>query len=142
MSYPAWWNKTVTLYNRFEDGEGVVKWYRTVLPGCFVKTVPALIISGNTGTEKPQATVRIRKSENYVPSAEWLNDESKRNFGFTVQNEDIIVIGNVSDDIDEYESGKRSDDFINKYKSAGCITVKLFSVNDFGATAHYKVVGI
>lgn len=142
MSYPAWWNKTVTLYNRFEDDEGAVKWYRTVLPGCFVKTVPALILSGNTGTEKPQTTVRIRKSENYVPPAEWLNDESKRNFGFTVQNEDIIVIGNVTDDIDEYESGKRSDDFINKYKSAGCITVKSFSVNDFGALAHYKAVGI
>lgn len=142
MNYPAWWNKTVTVYNRFEDTDGLVTWYRTSLPGCFVKTVPAFSVSGDTGTEKPQTTVRIRRSEHYVSPAEWLTDESKRKAGFTIQNGDIVVIGNVSDDIDEYESGKRSDDLLNKYKSVGCITVNSFSINDFGTLAHYKAVGV
>ncbi len=142
MGYPTWWNKTVTLYNRFEDADGVVKYRRTVLSGCFVKTASALIVSGDTGKEKPQTTIRIRNSRNYVSVAEWLTDENKRNNGFTIQNGDIIVMGNVPDDIDEYESGKRSDNLINKYKSVGCITVEAYSINDFGTLAHYKVVGV
>ena len=142
MSYPAWWNKTVTIYNRFEDTDGFVTWYRTVLPGCFVKTVPVFAVSGDTSTEKPQTTVKIRKSEAYMPSAEWIKDEHERDSGFTIQNGDIIVMGNISDDIDEYESGKRSIDFICRHKMIGCITVNLFSINDFGELAHYKAVGV
>lgn len=140
MSYPAWWNKTVTIYNRYEDVGGFITWYRTVLPGCFVKNVPAFVIAGNTGAEKPQTTIKIRKSEVYIPPAEWNEDDCQRDNGFTIQNGDIIVMGNISDDINEYESGKRSDDFINKYKTIGCITVSSFSINDFGALAHYKAV--
>ena len=142
MSYPAWWNKTVTIYNRFEDKDGYVTWHKNVLSGCFVKTTPTFVVSGDVGTEKTQTIIRIRKSERYVYPVDWATDANKRKSGFTVQNGDIIVVGNISDIIDEYENGKRSDDLINKYKSAGSITVNSFSENTFGALAHYKAVGV
>ena len=63
---------------------------------------------------------------------------------FTLGTGDIIVKGAVTDEIDEYTSGKRSSDFIKKYKALqGCMEIQHFSIDTgIGRCAeHYYVTG-
>lgn len=139
MSYPKWWDKTVTLYNRCEDNTGRVQWYKRMLHGCFVKTLPSFVISQGIGTEKSQNILRLRKSNDYLSPTEWKTSILK-NVKFTLQNGDIAIIGAVSDNIDEYVSGQRSSDLMKKYPdSAFMITSAV--VNDYGFRPHYKITG-
>lgn len=141
MSYPKWWDKSVTLFNRYEDESGAAKWYKTILHGCFVKLVTNYGVSADTGNQKEISTVRIRCSNRYIPPAKWLND-GKRAYGFTLMPGDIIIPGTVNENIDEYESGLRPDDILNKYKAAGAFTVRSVTINGDGGLKHYKAEGI
>ncbi len=139
MTYPKWWDKTITIYNRYEDNTGRVEWYRKVLPGCFIKIVPSLVIAQGIGTEKSQLVIRIRKSNDYISPIEWLTSVFK-NKKYTIQNGDIVVIGAVSDNVDEYASGHRSNDLLKKYGNSALI-VRSVGLNDFGHKPHYKITG-
>ncbi len=139
MKYPDWWNREITLYNRHENTDGTVEWYKTNIPGCFVKNVPLLKLSSGIGTEGSQNIVRIRKSDDYLPPQEWMTVKYRKP-KFTLQSGDIVVIGNVSDHIDEYSAGSRSSDILQKYKS-NCFVIASVSVNDSGSLAHYKISG-
>lgn len=63
---------------------------------------------------------------------------------FTVGLGDIIVKGEVADSIDEYVSGKRSSDLLQKYKMQGCIEVQKVAINTGGGrnSPHYYVEGV
>lgn len=139
MSYPAWWNKDITLFNRYESADGAVKWYKTIISGCSVKNIQSYKISLGKGNSGSQIIVRIRKSNNYMPPEEW-NKEKHRDRFFTLKGGDIVIIGNVPDSIDEYEKGRRSSDILQKY-NARCFIIGSVSDNDFGSLAHYMISG-
>lgn len=137
------WNKTITLYNKFEDeNTGVIKWYRHTLEHCFYKVTDNTVNVGNVQLQTDDNIVRIPAQKNYLTPYKWnkLSAEEIENY-MTMQGGDLILLGDVSDDIDEYVTGKRSSDLIEKYKSLGSVFVKSVNINDFMPGAHYFVRG-
>lgn len=137
------WDKTITLYNRYEDEQtGVIKWYRHKLSNCFYKRTNNNVSVGGVRLLTDTTTVRIPAQAGYLPPYLWNNqpNDRKRN-NMTLQSGDLIFLGEVSEEIDEYTSGKRSSDLITKYKALGSVFVTSVNINDFMYGQHYLVKG-
>lgn len=145
-NFPIWWNTTVTIYNKYEDPQThVVVWFRTVVSGCFWKASGDKISVGEVVIDSKSTTCRIRKNPLFLERYEWeqLTNDKMGDY-FTLGLGDIIVKGEVTDAIDEYTSGHRSTDLLNKYKpSQRCFEIDEFS-NNTGVgrnNEHYYVRG-
>lgn len=146
-NYPSWWNITVTIYNKFEDPQTqLITWYRHVVEGCFWKYTGNKIVVGNTLLETKDIICRIRIDERFLEKHEWIaipND--KMSNYFTLSQGDIIVKGEVDDEINEYQSEQRSSDLKTKYKALqGCLEIQEWANNTGGGRGneHYYVKGI
>ena len=137
------WNRKITLYNKYEDEQtGIIKWYRHSLTDCFYKATNNTVTVGSVKLQTDDNIIRIPEQSNYLPPYKWLqlpNDE-KSNF-ITLRSDDLIFLGEVSEEIDEYTQGKRSTDIIKKYSSLGSVSIKSVNTNDFVPGAHYLVRG-
>lgn len=145
--YPVWWDTTLTIYNKFEDAQThVVRWYRTKVDGAFWKYVGDKVTVGKTVLETNNTICRIRKDSRFLPKHEWITKPNdKMNNFFTLGIGDIIVKGEVEDEIDEYVSGHRATDIEKKYKNLqGCIRVEEIAINTGPGRCneHYYVKGI
>lgn len=144
--YPQWWDRTLTVYNKFDDPQTkMVKWYRTTLTNCFWRCVEEKFIVNGTVVNANVTVCRIPKNENFMERYLWeqLSDDDRAKH-FTLSIGDMIVCGEVDDDIDEYQSGKRSTDFLTKYKRLqGCTLIGMAAINVGGGRAneHYLVRG-
>lgn len=137
------WDKTITLYNKSEDAEtGLIKWHKHRLENCFYKTTNNKINIGNVQMATGDNIIRIPEQVNYIPPHKWseLSDSEKSN-KITLQSGDLIVLDDVTEEIDEYTQGKRSSDLIAKYSVLGCVSVKSVNINNFMLGAHYLVRG-
>lgn len=137
------WDKTITLYNRYEDEQtGIIKWYRHKLGKCFYKRTNNKVRVGDVQLQSDDTIIRIPAQSGYLPPFAWndLPNDRKGN-QMTLQSGDLIFLGNVSEEIDEYTSGKRSSDLITKYKALGSVFVSSVNINDFMPGAHYLVKG-
>ncbi len=146
MPYPPWWEQTITVYNKYEDTTTrIVKWYRTVLNGCFWKHTQDKISIGETVLATDYIICRIPKNEKFLEKYQWLskpNDIMQEYF--TLGTGDIIVRGEVDEEINEYATGKRSTDFLKKYKALqGCIEISEVEINTgtMRNDEHYYVKG-
>ena len=137
------WDKTITLYNKFEEEKsGKVTWHRHRIEECFFKDSQSLSSGGNVRKKSSEGIARIPEQTDYVSPSEWLKlSEQDRAKVFTLQVGDIIISGDVSDDIDEYTKGMRSSDLIAKYISLGVLSIKTVNVNTFAPGAHYFIRG-
>lgn len=147
MTYvPPWWEKEITVYNRYEDKvSNVVTWYRRNIPNCFWAYEGNQLTVGNTVIETNTTICRIPQNKKYKERYQWesLSTDEKSKY-FTLGTGDIIILGNVSDLVDEYASGHRSTDLINKYKDLqGCIRIQNVANNTGTARCipHYLVRG-
>ena len=146
-NFPEWWDKKITIYNKYTDaGTRVVTWYKTVIdkPMCFWKEVGDKTIVGNVTVDTKSIIVRIPQSSKYATPQEWwwLTDKSTK---FTLQQDDILVLGVCEDTIDEYTSGKRSTDLLAKYRRFGGIMEIKQIANDTMSGMlfkHYLVKGL
>lgn len=144
--YPAWWDTTVTVYNKYTDPlTNAIRWYRHVIDGCFWKNVQDITLSDTAQILSNNVICRIRKDDKYLPRGKW-KDMPNDLMGayFTLGKADIIVQGEVDDVIDETVKGHRATDLIAKYKDTqDCIAVKTFSDNSGKARnmPHYYVTG-
>jgi hypothetical protein len=145
--YPEWWDTTITVYNKFENKQTqLVKWYRTTIRNCFWKYTGDKININQTILETNDIICRIPRNSKFVEHHKWIampND--KMGLYFTLSQGDIIVRGNVEDEIDEYKSGKRSTDLIEKYKELqGCMEVQKVALNigNGRCDEHYYVKGV
>ena len=145
------WDKTVTLYNKYVDSTTQkTTWYRTVIENCFWKDVNETYYVGTRGIsttgvklETKQVICRIQEDDRYLAKGAWDALEYKSEY-FTLSQGDIIVLGEVNDEIDDYTSGKRSTDLITKYKALqSCIEVDTCVNNVMTGVglAHYRVIG-
>lgn len=137
------WNKTITLYNKYEDEQtGVIRWYRHVIDRCFVKTTNNKVTVGDVQLQTKENIVRISEQSNYKPPFEWRNlpNDQKSEF-ITLQNGDLIFFGEISEEIDELMPGKRSNDIVKKYNAVGSMVINAININDFLPGAHYFVRG-
>lgn len=145
--YPEWWETTVTIFNQFKDPQTkVVTWYKTIVTGTFWDNISDKVMIGKTVLETNNIICRIRKDSRFLEKFQWVqipNDKMKEYF--TLAKGDIIVRGEVDDDINEYQAGKRSTDLIAKYKELqGCMSIEETAIN-VGAgrcNEHYYVKGI
>lgn len=146
-NYPEWWDTTLTVYNKFVDPQTqVVTWYRTVVEQCFWKDTGSKVLVGNVTLDGNYIICRIPVDERYVSPGDWRNLGPELRAGcFTLQPDDIIIKGEVSDTVDEGVSGSRATDLIKKYKKLGsCTQVNTVTDNTGGGRGdeHYSVKGI
>ena len=147
----AWWDKTITLYNKYVDPTTqVITWYRTVINNCFWKNVNETYYVGTRGIstsgvklETKSITCRIPKDDRYVDRRTWdeLTDKSKN---FTLSNGDIIILGEVDDVIDDTISGMRHTDLVSKYKKYDAsLMIDTYVINTGTGVGmeHYRIVG-
>lgn len=146
-NYPSWWNTTITIYNRYEDPQTqLVRWYKHVVEKCFWKYSGDKVTVNNVVLDTNNIICRIRVDKQFLEKHQWVlvpNDEMSNYF--TLSQGDIIVKGEVDDEIDEYQSGKRSSDLKKKYKSLqGCMEIQEWSNNTGGGRGneHYYARGI
>lgn len=145
--YPEWWDTTVTIFNKFKDPQTkVVRWYKTVVTGAFWKYVGDKITIGQTVLETNNIICRIRKDSRFLEKYQWeQKPNDQMSDYFTLGKGDIIVKGEVDDEINEYQSGHRSTDLVAKYKELqGCMSIEEIAIN-VGAgrcNEHYLVKGI
>lgn len=145
--YPEWWDTTITIYNKFKDPQTkIVIWYKTVVDNAFWKYVGDKITIGQTVLETNNIICRIRKDAKFLEKYQWekIPNDEMSNY-FTLGKGDIIVRGEVTDTINEYQNGSRSTDLIAKYKGLqGCMSIEEIAIN-VGAgrcNEHYYVKGI
>lgn len=146
-NYPSWWNTTVTIYNRYEDPQTqLVRWYRHIVEKCFWKYSGDKVTVNNVVLDTNNIICRIRVDKQFLEKHQWVlipNDEMSNYF--TLSQGDIIVKGEVDDEIDEYQSGRRSSDLKKKYKALqGCMEIQEWSNNTGGGRGneHYYARGI
>ncbi len=146
-SFPSWWDSTITVYNKHTDKQThVITWYRTVIPNCFWKYTGDKISIGKTMLETNNIICRIPIQENFKENYLWqtIPNDLKTNY-FTLNSGDIIVRGEVTDEINEYKDGKRASDIIDRYKSMqGCMQVEEMAINIGGGRCneHYYIKGV
>lgn len=145
--YPQWWDSTLTIYNKYENKvTNMITWYRTVLHGCFWKYTGNKVTINDTVLETNSTIVRIPENENFREEYEWVDIPSDEKAAyFTLGEGDIIIKGEVDDEIDEYKTGKRSSDLIKKYKALrGCMQIDGIALNvgTMRVDPHYWVRGI
>lgn len=144
--YPMWWSQTITVYNKYEDSQTqVIRWYRTVLDNCFWQNHFQRLKMGDMEVETDNVICRIPENESFREKYLWVKipNDLMSNY-FTLAQGDIIVKGNVDDEINEYQSGTRSSDLIQKYKDLGCMVVdKVNNNTGIGlGLPHYHVEGV
>lgn len=145
--YPQWWDTSVTIYNRQDDPQtDVVRWYRHNVDGAFWKHIKDKVAVGDSVLETDKIICRIRKDPAYMDKAEWVNlpNDVKPNY-FTLGQGDILIKGSIEEEINEYQSGHRSNDILEKYKALqGCFEVSMAADNTGGGRGqeHYIAEGI
>lgn len=145
--YPIWWDSDITLYNKYTDKQTqITTWHRTVLQGCFLKPAGNKISVGNTVLETNDVICRIRQSDKFRDKKDWVSTPNDlMSDYFTLSVGDIIIFGNVNDEINEYQQGRRSTDLISKYKELqGCMEIQNVA-NNTGigrCNPHYFVRGV
>ena len=144
--YPAWWNDTITIYNKFEDPlTNLITWYRHTIEGCFVKNANNVVTVGNVTLQTNNVIVRIREDENYRNYRTWITiPNDLRGDYFTLAPNDFIVFDEVTDTIDEYTRNERSNDVLSKYQKLGiAMLIDTFQENigDERVNPHYFVSG-
>ena len=140
--YPAWWCDTVTIFNRYKDPQtDIIRWYRTVLHGCFWKDTGVRVVVGDTQINTDTVVCRIPKSSKFLESYDWQANPG--NGYFTLQHGDILIKGDINFEIDEYSVDKKSTDLMKMYRYHHCITVDRWGINtgDGRGIPHYRVSG-
>ena len=144
--YPKWWSDTVTIFNKYEDSQtGIIRWYRTVLDNCFWKNEFQRLKMGDIEVKTDTIICRIPESFSFLEKYLWVDIPNDRMSDyFTLAQGDIIIKGNIDEDIDEYTSGRRSSDILQKYKDYGCMVIDRVSINTGVGRGipHYHVEGV
>ncbi len=144
--YPMWWDKKITVYNKYLDPQTqVVRWYKTVLDNCFWQNHFQRFKMGDVEVQSDSIICRIPENAIFMEKHLWdkVPNDLMGNY-FTLAQGDIVIKGEVDDTINEYESGSRSSDFIEKYKWQGCMVIDRVNINTgLGlGLPHYHIEGV
>ena len=130
--YPIWWEDTITIYNRYENPQtNFVSWFRTVLSDCFWQLTGTEVTVGETALDSKSIVCRIPKDSKYKDKSEWVNipNDQMANY-FTIGQGDIIIKGECTFVINEYQDGHRSTDLLAKYREyQQCMVITQYSDN-------------
>ena len=125
---------TVTVFNKYKTVGKENAWKRTVLKNCYFGAETTKNLNGNVLSNENSFICRVPKNKAYTNK---FNGESDK---FTLAPGDVIVKGNVSDEIKDV-SGNRITDLLQRYKGEA-FTIKSFSDNTLlKYKPHYRVRG-
>ena len=146
MSRFPWWDTTLTIYNKYEDPQTrVITWYSTVIENCFWKDVGNNVILNDVSLDTNTLLARIPKDARFIEKYQWVDlPADAKAAHFTLGVGDLIIKGEVSDAVNEYVSGHRSSDLIQKYKALqGCMIIDKYGNNTGPGRCqqHYLVTG-
>jgi len=130
--FPIWWDTTVTIYNKYTDPTtDVTTWYRSVVTDCFWSLQGTKVSIGEVVLDSKSALCRIPKDAKFLEKKDWTAlPADQKSDHFTLGQSDIIVRGEVSDVINEYQSGHRSTDLLSKYRDyQSCLEITEYSIN-------------
>ncbi len=131
-------NSTITLYNRYVDRSGekaFTTWRRTVLDNCFFQTEANTQLSGTTLSMADSYICRIPEDNRFTE--DYVGAEGS----FTLKPEDVIVLGEVEDEISDFK-GERVADLLQRYHGRS-FTVKSVSINTkLPYAKHYRARGV
>lgn len=138
--YPIWWDTTITVYNKYVNPlTHVISWFKTVLTDCFWQLTGSEVSIGNTVLDSKATICRIPEHSKYLDKQDWIKlPDDKMGDYFTIAPGDIIVKGDCDFVINEYTSGTKSTDLLNKYNEyKACMLITEFS-NDTGVGRNNK----
>lgn len=136
MKYPKWWTDSITIYNKWIDEDKIVHYKRTIIKNCFFKLASTIKEEQGDISSKRGFIVRIPQSGDYIDSLEWNETLEK----FTLDIDDIIIKGEIEEEIDENTKGSRMNDLLDKYKK-NAFTIKKVQENTKISLPHYLVTG-
>lgn len=135
-SYPYYWNGTITLYNKITV-QNKTEWVRHVIKNVFYSAKHTEQLNQNTMFHATSYIVRIPQSGFYVPKSKYTDFENT----FTLNVGDIIFFGEITEEIDEFISGKRSNDILAKH-TGECFVIKFFAEDtQIKGLEHYRIEG-
>ena len=129
---PKWWCDTVTVFRKSQNEYDETEWTKFEFKNCFwSKESGERIISG-TLFKDVETIIRIPVD----------NNKKILNTMKIVKEDDIVLKGKTTVDIDEYK-GPTSNDFVEANKDIGCIRVKSFFENNgaFRPLQHIAIKG-
>lgn len=137
------WNKTITVYNKSEDVlTGIISYHRHILKNCFVKRTNNKIKVGDIVLQSDNIIIRVPAQKNYLAPFLWQNlPNDKMGAYITFKPGDLIILGEVNENIDEYSAGLRATDIINKYSALGSCYISAVNVNTDLPNKHYYIKG-
>lgn len=122
---------TITLYNRLvvqENGLKKTVWKRTVLKNVFWSASSSRVQDYDRTERKTfLITVKIPPSKSFVPPCEWTGN------GWTIQPDDIIVLGSISDEVENISEIK------SKYRNNAVTVRTAENLTEF-PNPHYKAI--
>lgn len=138
------YNQTITLWNCLKASDNPVSnvdvWYKTVLTDCFFKAVTSQVNTGINSQMAGAFTVRIAKSDLYLPYAEWVAKATNvRGNYFTMRNDDIVILGMTTDTISS-ASPNTAPQILSKNKP-NAFKVTACADNSGSAQGHYRLGG-
>lgn len=133
-TYPAWWYKTITLYNKVTE-DGKIAYFRHVLHGCSVSKSVSVVVDGGNAGSVATTTVRIRQSADYLPPRSYADSGTAAQTAyFTLTPGDIVFDGEIADDMAD-EQGKRPSDILKKHSG---FIIKTCVDNTSASPKHYR----
>lgn len=100
--YSPFWDKTITIYTPFVS-QNTTQWYRHVISNVFIRYNADKVSEGNIYIPDKRTKYRI-PSDKYLSPAEW-RASSEKSSRWTLELESIIVMGKVSDTLEDNSSG-------------------------------------
>lgn len=136
-SYPPTWDKTITIYSKVKASDNTDKtdkWYRTVVRGCFWKSVQNRAVTEQGVTFSASYVCRVPLTPLYKPY-----DAFKLSpVGFSLSLGDIIILGEVTDSM----TAQNRLDIISSHKP-DTLTIGSFTDNArVNFLQHYLIEGV
>lgn len=131
-------NASVTIYNRVPGGKSTYDtWNRTILSPVHVY-IDTKVSVGDDGLNtaddyKIRIPGEIANARMYLSPADYQKSVERSNF-WTIQNDDYIVIGESTEDIDKPADLKSG--------NLKCCKVVSWSDNRRGSTLHWRIGGV
>lgn len=130
---------TITILNKLKASDSSTRqdvWYKTVVKNCAFSKSNKTNISGNTVSSGALFTIRVPKSENYLPYSKWINGPDGY---FTFSGGDYVVKG----EIDEIPTSSNILTIYNKYRENACkITFIKDNTGTIECMEHYRIEGV
>jgi len=141
--FPRTIQSDMTIYNAYEDSEGLQQLLSTVIKGVFFQSGHGAHLAEKGVVTTDKVSVVIPKNteiegKSYIPSLEFmrLSDEDKLNH-WTISNGDKFVNQEITEQI------LKAKELEKKYGYNNVFTVTEFGFNDFGSESlrHFKIMG-